>query len=176
MLSRKKIQLLHLLPIDRAAKSWQNGKMIRIQDTAFDVGHEINAIKNGKTQIGGTAVFVGTVRDINIGQSVSALTLEHYPGMTEKALAEIEAEARQRWVLDDVLIIHRYGRMEPGEDIVLVICCSAHRENAFDACRFLMDFLKTKAPFWKLEEGEGDATWVDARESDDAAAKRWTAE
>ena len=148
--------------------------MIRVQEQAFDVGYEIHAIKRGKTQIGGTAVFVGTVRDINDGADVSALTLEHYPGMTEKALADIEAEARGRWELDGVLIVHRYGRMEPGEDIVLVICCSEHRDNAFDACRFLMDFLKTRAPFWKLEEGEGDTKWVDARESDDVAAKRWT--
>jgi molybdopterin synthase catalytic subunit len=150
--------------------------MIRVQQQVFDVGHEINAIKAGKTQIGGTAVFVGTVRDINDGAGVSALTLEHYPGMTEKALADIEAEARARWVLDDVLIVHRYGRMEPGDDIVLVICCSEHRDNAFDACRFLMDFLKTRAPFWKLEQGADKADWVDARESDDAAAARWIKE
>ncbi len=149
--------------------------MIRIQQHAFDVGQETNAIKHGRTKIGGTAVFVGTVRDINDGTEVSALTLEHYPGMTEKALAKIEAEARARWELDDVLIVHRYGRMEPGEDIVLVICCSEHRDNAFDACRFLMDFLKTQAPFWKLEEGAATQKWVDARESDDAAAERWRA-
>jgi molybdopterin synthase catalytic subunit len=150
--------------------------MIRVQQQVFDVGHEINAIKAGKTQIGGTAVFVGTVRDVNDGADVSALTLEHYPGMTEKALAEIEAEARNRWAVDDVLIVHRFGRMEVSEDIVLVICCSEHRDNAFDACRFLMDFLKTRAPFWKLEEGKAEAKWVDARESDDTAAARWTRE
>jgi molybdopterin synthase catalytic subunit len=148
--------------------------MIRVQEQAFDVGQEINAIKSGKTQIGGTAVFVGTVRDINDGASVSALTLEHYPGMTEKALADIESEARTRWALHDVLIVHRYGRMELGEDIVLVICCSEHRDAAFEACRFLMDFLKTRAPFWKLEEGNGDKKWVDARDSDDVAAERWS--
>jgi molybdopterin synthase catalytic subunit len=148
--------------------------MIRVQQEAFDVGQEISAIKQGKTMIGGTAVFVGSVREMNEGTSVSAMTLEHYPGMTEKALADIEAEARARWVLDEVLIVHRYGRMEAGEDIVLVICCTAHRDAAFEACRFLMDFLKTKAPFWKLEEGIGDARWVDARESDDVAARRWT--
>lgn len=148
--------------------------MIKVQETTFDVGAEITAIKLGKAGIGGTAVFVGTVRDINDGKGVSAMTLEHYPGMTEKALAEIEAEARARWVLDDVLIIHRVGRMEPGEDVVLVICCSAHRQNAFDACQFLMDYLKTKAPFWKLEDSEGEESWVDARESDDAAAGRWS--
>ena len=150
--------------------------MIRVQQQAFDVGHEISAIKAGKPSIGGTAVFVGTVRDINDGAGVSALTLEHYPGMTEKALSDIEAEARTRWALDDVLVVHRYGRMEPGDDIVLVICCSEHRDNAFDACRFLMDFLKTRAPFWKLEEGQGEANWVDARDSDDAAAARWSEE
>ncbi len=147
--------------------------MIRVQEQAFDVGHEINAIKAGKPQIGGTAVFVGTVRDINDGADVSTLTLEHYPGMTEKALADIETEARDRWVLDDVLIVHRIGRMDVGEDIVLVICCSEHRDNAFDACRFLMDYLKTRAPFWKLEKGSAEAKWVDARTSDDAAAARW---
>jgi molybdopterin synthase catalytic subunit len=147
--------------------------MIRVQQQAFDVGHEISALKRGKTQIGGTAIFVGSVRDINNGATVSALTLEHYPGMTEKALAAIETEARTRWILQDVLIVHRYGRMELGEDIVLVICCSEHREAAFDACQFLMDYLKTKAPFWKLEEDGSKAEWVDARESDDAAAARW---
>jgi molybdopterin synthase catalytic subunit len=147
--------------------------MIRVQQQAFDVGHEISALKRGKTQIGGTAVFVGSVRDINHGATVSALTLEHYPGMTEKALAAIETEARTRWILQDVLIVHRYGRMELGEDIVLVICCSEHREAAFESCQFLMDYLKTKAPFWKLEEDGSKAEWVDARESDDAAAARW---
>jgi molybdopterin synthase catalytic subunit len=147
--------------------------MIRVQQQAFDVGHEISALKRGKTQIGGTAIFVGSVRDINNGATVSALTLEHYPGMTEKALAAIETEARTRWILQDVLIVHRYGRMELGEDIVLVICCSEHREAAFESCQFLMDYLKTKAPFWKLEEDGSKAEWVDARESDDAAAARW---
>lgn len=147
--------------------------MIRVQEKPFDTGAEINALKQGKTQIGGTTVFVGSVRDINVGASVSALTLEHYPGMTEKALADIEQEARSRWLLDEVLIVHRIGRMEPGEDIVLVICCSEHREAAFEACAFLMDWLKTKAPFWKLEEGANKAGWVDARDSDETAAKRW---
>jgi molybdopterin synthase catalytic subunit len=148
--------------------------MIRVQAQPFDVGHEISALKRGKTRIGATAVFVGSVRDVNKGAEVSAMTLEHYPGMTEKALADIEMEARDRWTLDEVLIVHRYGRMEPGEDIVLVICCSSHREDAFSACQFLMDWLKTKAPFWKLEEGDGAAKWVDARESDDKAAARWS--
>jgi molybdopterin synthase catalytic subunit len=148
--------------------------MIRVQEQAFDVGAELLALKQGKTNIGGSAVFVGSVRDMNDGQDVSAMTLEHYPGMTEKALADIESEARTRWPLDEVLIVHRHGRMLPGEDIVLVICCSSHREAAFDACRFLMDWLKTKAPFWKREEGEKGATWVNERESDHAAATRWS--
>ena len=147
--------------------------MIRIQQQAFDVGAELNALKQGRTNIGGSAVFVGSVRDLNEGSGVSAITLEHYPGMTEKALANIETEARKRWPLDEVLIIHRFGRMLPGEDIVLVICCSSHREAAFDACRFLMDWLKTKAPFWKLEEGEQGASWVEERRSDHTAASRW---
>lgn len=148
--------------------------MIRVQEQPFDAGRELMAFKAGKTHVGGTALFVGTVRDMNEGAGVSAMTLEHYPGMTEKALTGIEAEARARWPLDDVLIIHRFGRMLPGEDIVLVLASSSHREAAFDACRFLMDWLKTKAPFWKLEEGAGDARWVDARETDEEAARRWS--
>jgi len=147
--------------------------MIRVQTEAFDVGNELAKLKAGNHNIGGIAVFVGTVRDVNNGDAVSAMTLEHYPGMTEKSLVEIEKEALSRWPLDASLIVHRVGRMLPGEDIVLVICCSAHREAAFEACRFLMDWLKTKAPFWKLEEDGGKATWVDARESDDTAARRW---
>jgi molybdopterin synthase catalytic subunit len=148
--------------------------MIRVQEQAFDAGQELMAFKAGKTHVGGTALFVGSVREMNDASRVSAMTLEHYPGMTEKALADIEAEARARWPVDDVLIIHRYGRMVPGDDIVLVLCSSAHREAAFSACQFLMDWLKTKAPFWKLEEGDGDARWVDAKTSDDAAAERWS--
>ncbi len=148
--------------------------MIRVQEQAFDAGRELMAFKAGKTHVGGTALFVGSVREMNEGAAVSAMTLEHYPGMTEKALAAIEAEARGRWPLDDVLIIHRFGRMLPGDDIVLVLCSSSHREAAFEACQFLMDWLKTRAPFWKLEEGGGAPRWVDARESDDWAASRWS--
>ena len=148
--------------------------MIRVQEQPFDVGHELQALKSGKPQIGATALFVGTVRDMNEGASVTTLTLEHYPGMTEKALTEIEKEARLRFNLDEVLIVHRYGRLEVQEDIVLVICASPHRDAAFDGCRFLMDFLKSKAPFWKLEEGQDKATWVDARTSDESALERWT--
>ncbi|MFO1033560.1 MAG: molybdenum cofactor biosynthesis protein MoaE [Hyphomicrobiales bacterium] len=148
--------------------------MIRVQSEAFDAGAELQALKAGRHQVGGTALFVGSVRDLNDSGSIAAMTLEHYPGMTESALAAIEAEARQRWPLDDVLIIHRYGRLLPGEDIVLVICTAAHREAAFAACQFLMDWLKTKAPFWKLEEGAAGSSWVEAKAGDDAAARRWT--
>ena len=150
--------------------------MIRVQEQPFDLADELAALRRGNHAIGGTAIFLGSVRDLNLGEQVSAMTLEHYPGMTEKALEAIEREACARWPLDASLIVHRYGRMEPGEDIVLVITCSAHREAAFEACQFLMDWLKTKAPFWKLEEGGagGNAKWVDARESDDKAAARWS--
>lgn len=149
--------------------------MIRVQEQPFDVAQELAALKADNHAIGGTAVFIGSVRDMNLGDEVCAMTLEHYPGMTEKALAEIERQAVARWELDASLIVHRYGRMEPGEDIVLVIACSPHREAAFEACQFLMDWLKTKAPFWKLEEGDepGSGKWVDAREKDTLAAQRW---
>lgn len=149
--------------------------MIRVQEQPFDLAEELAALRQGNHAIGGTAIFLGSVRDLNLGEQVSAMTLEHYPGMTEKALEAIEREACARWPLDASLIVHRHGRMEPGEDIVLVITCSSHREAAFEACQFLMDWLKTKAPFWKLEEGSqaDNARWVDARESDDAAASRW---
>jgi molybdopterin synthase catalytic subunit len=148
--------------------------MIRVQEQPFDAGLELQLLKVGKTHVGGTALFVGSVREVTGSDTISAMTLEHYPGMTEKALADIEAEARVRWPVDDVLIIHRFGRMEPGEDIVLVVCTSAHREAAFSACQFLMDWLKTKAPFWKLEEGPKGVAWVDAKSSDDEAAARWS--
>ena len=148
--------------------------MIRVQHEPFDPGHELAELKRGRAAIGGTVMFLGTVRDLSDGAAVSAMTLEHYPGMTEKALADIEAEAQARWPLDATLIIHRYGRLEPGEDIVLVIAASAHREAAFEACHFLIDWLKTKAPFWKLEENGEGAAWVAAKDSDDDAARRWT--
>jgi molybdopterin synthase catalytic subunit len=151
--------------------------MIRVQREPFDVGRELAALKAGNTAIGATAVFVGSVRDHGDGRAVSAMTLEHYPGMTERALAEIEAEARRRWPLLESLIIHRYGRLELGEDIVLVITASSHRGDAFQACEFLMDWLKTRAPFWKLETaaagGDTVSAWVEARDSDDEAARRW---
>lgn len=147
---------------------------IRVQAEDFDVGAELKAMTAGNRQIGGVTSFVGLVRDIAGDEKIGAMTLEHYPGMTEKMLAEIDAEAHARWPLEATLIIHRYGRLEPGDQIVLVIAASLHRQAAFDACHFLIDWLKTKAPFWKLEEtGDGKATWVDAKDSDDAAAVRW---
>ena len=147
--------------------------MIRVQQEAFDTGAEIARLKSGNDNIGGTVVFVGSVRDLSGGKPVTAMTLEHYPGMTEQALADIEAEARRRWPLDASLIVHRYGRLAPGDDIVLVIAASAHREAAFAACHFLIDWLKTKAPFWKLEETAAGGQWVEARDSDDRAARQW---
>ncbi|NNF80831.1 MAG: molybdopterin synthase catalytic subunit MoaE [Rhizobiales bacterium] len=148
--------------------------MIKVQSEPFDVAGELDALKSANLNIGASCLFIGTVRELNNDADVSAMTLEHYPGMTEKALEEIEKEAQARWPLQASLIIHRYGKLEPGDDIVLVITCSAHRQAAFEAAEYLMDWLKTKAPFWKLEEGEAGGTWVDARESDEAAAARWT--
>jgi molybdopterin synthase catalytic subunit len=147
--------------------------MIKVQTEPFDVGAELRHLKETRHDIGGVAMFVGTVRDLSHGRGVSAMTLEHYPGMTERALVEIEAEAQKRWPLSASLIIHRYGQLEPGEDIVLVIAASTHRDAAFEACRFLIDWLKTKAPFWKLEESDRGVHWVEAQESDEAAAARW---
>lgn len=147
--------------------------MIKVQEEDFDVGQELAALTSGNTAIGGLAVFVGLVRDMAGGSEISAMTLEHYPAMTEKMLGEIEAEAKARWPLEASLVIHRYGRLEPGDQIVLVAAASAHRDAAFEACQFLMDWLKTKAPFWKLEETDQGAQWVEARASDDAAASRW---
>ena len=147
--------------------------MIRVQHEAFDLGAEYVAFKARRTDVGGYALFVGSVRDVSEGADVRAMTLEHYPGMTEAALSEIEQEARRRWSLQDVLVIHRFGKLLAGEDIVLVITAAAHRAVAFQACEFLMDWLKTKAPFWKLEESNAGRRWVDAKEHDDAAAARW---
>jgi molybdopterin synthase catalytic subunit len=147
--------------------------MIRVQLEDFDVGREIAALTAGNHKIGGVATFVGLVRDIAGGEPVGAMTLEHYPGMTEKKLAEIESEACRRWPLDAALIIHRYGRLEPGDRIVLVVTASAHREAALASCAFLIDWLKTEAPFWKLEETTTGGRWVAARAQDEDAAKRW---
>src|SRR5579864_8327651 len=150
--------------------------MIKVQREDFDVGAELAGLAPGNRRVGGVASFVGLVRDIADGKTVGAMTLEHYPGMTEKMLAKIEADARTRWPLEDCLIIHRFGRLEPGERIVLVATASAHRQAAFAACHFLIDWLKTKAPFWKLEETSEGARWVEAQAGDDAAATRWIAE
>lgn len=147
--------------------------MIRVQREDFDVGAEIARLSAGKTVVGGVCVFVGLVREMAGDTAIGAMTLEHYPGMTEKELARIEAEARSRWPLEDALVIHRYGRLEPGDRIVLVATASAHREAAFAACHFLIDWLKTRAPFWKEEETPEGRQWVAAHESDDAAAARW---
>ena len=147
--------------------------MIRVQEEDFDLGDELAALIRGKTTVGGLAVFVGLVRDMAGDQPVEAMTLEHYPGMTEAMMERIEAEAHARWPLDASLIVHRVGRLAPGEQIVLVACTSAHRQAAFDACQFLIDWLKTKAPFWKHEDGPDGAKWVEARASDDSAADRW---
>ena len=147
--------------------------MIKVQREDFDIGAELASLTEGNAKVGGLASFVGLVRDLADQGAVSAMTLEHYPGMTEKRLAEIEAEARARWPLEGVLIIHRYGKLEPGDRIVLVATTSAHRQAALESCAFLIDWLKTKAPFWKLEQGANGAAWVDAKKSDDRAAEKW---
>jgi molybdopterin synthase catalytic subunit len=145
---------------------------VRVQTEDFDVGAESRALQ--ADAVGAIALFVGTVRGLSSDNGVTAMTLEHYPGMTESELERIEAEARARWPLEDVTIIHRVGRLEAGDQIVLVGAASPHRQAAFDAAQFIMDFLKTDAPFWKAEERGDETSWVDARESDDAARKRWT--
>jgi molybdopterin synthase catalytic subunit len=147
--------------------------MIRVQRQDFDVGHELAHLVEGRTDVGGVASFIGLVREFSGDKAISAMTLEHYPAMTEKQLREIEQEARRRWPLQASLIIHRYGRLEPGERIVLVAAAAAHRQAAFEACSFLIDWLKTKAPFWKVEDRETGPEWVEARSSDEKAAQRW---
>ncbi|MDA1091261.1 MAG: molybdenum cofactor biosynthesis protein MoaE [Proteobacteria bacterium] len=147
--------------------------MIRVQAEDFDVGRELENLSKGNLSVGGVSSFVGLVRDMAGDQTIKAMTLEHYPEMTKKALAKIEAEALNRWPLEATLIIHRYGRLEPGDRIVLVAASSAHREAAIEACHFLIDWLKTQAPFWKLEETPDGGQWVDARNADDKAAGRW---
>jgi molybdopterin synthase catalytic subunit len=146
---------------------------VRIQTDDFDLSTEIAALRAGRAGVGAVVSFVGTVRDINQGTGVSSLTLEHYPGMTDKSLEDIVAQATSRWQLDQVLVIHRVGPLQPLDQIVLVAVTSAHRGEAFEACEFVMDWLKTRAPFWKKEGTPQGERWVDARESDDAAAARW---
>jgi len=146
---------------------------VRVQEADFDTGAELAALRAGDARVGALASFLGLVRDLNDGASVSEMTLEHYPGMTEKALEEIVAEARGRWDIYDALVIHRVGPLKPCDQIVLVAVTSAHRGEAFAACEFIMDYLKTRAPFWKKEVTPDGGRWVDARETDDSAAERW---
>ena len=146
---------------------------ILVQNEAFDLAAEVAALHRANPKVGAVAAFLGLVRDINAGQDVTAMTLEHYPGMTEKALADIVVQAQARWEVLDCCVIHRVGPLLPTEPIVLVAVASGHRGDAFAACEFIMDFLKTRAPFWKKEETPDGAIWVDARESDEAAAARW---
>ena len=146
---------------------------VRVQTEDFDTGRELDALTRGHTDVGALASFTGLVRDANDGTRVSAMTLEHYPGMTQKALEDICAQAHSRWDLIDTLVIHRVGALKPGDRIVLVGVSSAHRGDAFAACEFIMDYLKTRAPFWKREDTPEGSRWVEAREGDDAAAKRW---
>ena len=147
---------------------------IAVQTEAFDLAAEVGALYQTNPKVGAVASFLGLVRDINEGQGVSTMSLEHYPGMTEKALIQIVAEARQRWEVLDATVIHRVGTLQPSEPIVLVAVASGHRGDAFAACEFIMDFLKTRAPFWKKEATPAGERWVDARESDDRAAARWS--
>lgn len=147
---------------------------VRVQEEDFDPGRELDTLTRGNTGIGGVTSFIGLVRDMAGDQPVNGMTLEHYPGMTEKMLERIEAEAHERWSLDASLIIHRVGPLEAGDRIVMVATASAHRQAAFESCHFLIDWLKTKAPFWKAERtSEGQELWVEARESDEEASERW---
>lgn len=146
---------------------------IRIQENDFDLSAEIAALRQGDPRVGAVVTFLGTVRDMNDGSQVKEMTLEHYPGMTEKALEEIITQAKARWDIYQALVIHRVGPLSPEDQIVLVAVTSAHRGEAFTACEFMMDYLKTAAPFWKKEDTPGGARWVDARVTDDAAMARW---
>ena len=149
---------------------------VRVQTGDFDVAREIAALRAGDPRVGAVAAFIGLVRDINDAAAVTTLTLEHYPGMTEKALARIVDEAKSRWSVYDALVVHRVGELKPTDQIVLVVVTGAHRGEAFAACEFIMDYLKTSAPFWKKEHRAGGATWVEARATDDEAAERWKRE
>ncbi len=147
--------------------------MIRVQQEDFDIGVELENLVKTNHKVGGLCSFVGLVRDMAGDEAIGAMTLEHYPAMTVKALEKIDAVANQRWSLEASLIVHRYGRLAPGDRIVLVAAAAAHRQDAFESCQFLIDWLKTEAPFWKLEESHSGPHWVAARESDDQAAQRW---
>ena len=147
--------------------------LIRVQESDFDVSTEIAALRKGDPRVGAVVTFLGTVRDLNDGSQVKEMTLEHYPGMTEKALEEIVAQAKSRWDIYQALVIHRVGPLLPEDQIVLVAVTSAHRGEAFAACEFIMDYLKTAAPFWKKEETPDGGRWVDARVTDETAMARW---
>ena len=146
---------------------------VRVQVEDFDAGLEINAMRSSHTHIGALAAFVGQVRDLNESDQVSELVLEHYPGMTEKSLQAIIEQAKERWEVIDALIVHRVGKLKPLDQIVLVLVASSHRKEAFAACEFMMDYLKTEAPFWKKEQTPAGSRWVEAKTSDDEAKKRW---
>ena len=148
---------------------------VRVQAGDFDISQEIALLRKDNPGIGAIASFIGVVRDLNEGDSVAEMTLEHYPGMTEKSVEDIIKQARARWQVMDALVIHRIGALKPLDQIVLVVVSSAHRGDAFAACEFIMDFLKTRAPFWKKEQTDKGARWVDARVADDVAAERWRA-
>jgi molybdopterin synthase catalytic subunit len=147
---------------------------VRVQAEDFDLGAEIQALRGGNPAVGAIASFVGLVRDVSYGERVSEMTLEHYPGMTERALEQIVTQAKSRWDIIDVLVVHRIGRLRPLDQIVLVVVTGAHRGEAFAACEFVMDYLKTQAPFWKKEQTPAGARWVEARAADDRAADRWS--
>ena len=146
---------------------------VRVQTADFDVSAEIAALRASNPAVGAVASFVGVVRDVNEGDRVAQMTLEHYPGMTEKAIEEIIIQAKGRWQVIDALVIHRVGTLGPTDQIVLVVVTSAHRGDAFAACEFIMDYLKTRAPFWKKEQSGKGPRWVEARDTDDVAAERW---
>jgi molybdopterin synthase catalytic subunit len=158
-------------PRDRIAAV--SARHVTIQHADFDLAVEVAALRAGDGQVGAVATFVGTVRDHNDGTRISAMELEHYPGMTEQAIEAMIGEARRRFDIRGVRVIHRVGALEPGDQIVLVAVTSGHRRHAFEACEFLMDYLKTQAPFWKKETTPEGARWVDARQADDAALARW---
>ena len=147
---------------------------VKVQSEDFDVASEVDALTSGRTDIGAIVTFTGRVRDDDKGRPIKSMTLEHYPGMTEEELSRIEADANARWPLQASLVIHRTGELYPGDNIVLVVTASAHRHAAFEAAGFLMDYLKTRAPFWKKETSPaGESSWVEARENDETAATRW---
>jgi molybdopterin synthase catalytic subunit len=147
---------------------------VRLQTEDFDAAAEAAALRNGRTDIGAIVTFTGVCRGTEAGEPIAAITLEHYPEMAQAEISRHVAEAERRWPLMGVSVVHRYGRIEPGDNIVLVVTAAAHRQDAFAAAEFLMDYLKTRAPFWKREERPSGGAWVEAKETDDRAAARWT--